>query len=199
MWQEDSEYLRNVDTDVAFPQSLQEIASDGLLKGRRSNSVSFMLRTVQDDRLIGFVAIHGIEWNNRTGLLAIGIGDANDRGKGYGREAIHLILKYAFMNWICTASVWMLFLITKLLLSCIKDGFSNGRLYERSSAKRWEVFWSHDYGDIAGWMDRAARLESTFEIIYVVCRRYNNNWRILQCTDCIYKELCEMNLEKQNQ
>lgn len=53
MWQEDSEYLRNVDTDVAFPQSLQEIVSDGLLKGRRSNSVSFMLRTVQDDRLIG--------------------------------------------------------------------------------------------------------------------------------------------------
>ena len=32
MWQEDSEYLRNVDTDVAFPQSLQEIVSDGLLK-----------------------------------------------------------------------------------------------------------------------------------------------------------------------
>ena len=31
------------------------------------------------------------------------------------------------------------------------------------------------------------RLESIFEIIYVVCRRYNNNWRILQCTDCIYK------------
>lgn len=96
MWQEDSEYLRNVDTDVAFPQSLQEIASDGLLKGQRSNSVSFMLRTLQDDRLIGFVAIHGVEWNNRTGLLAIGIGDTNDRGKGYGREAIHLILKYAF-------------------------------------------------------------------------------------------------------
>jgi len=96
MWQEDSEYLRNVDTDVAFPQSLHEIANDGLIKGRKSNSVSFMVRTVQDDRLIGFVAIHGIEWNNRTGLLAIGIGGVNDRGKGYGREAIHLILKYAF-------------------------------------------------------------------------------------------------------
>ena len=120
MWQEDSEYLRNVDTDVAFPQSLQEIVSDGLLKGRRSNSVSFMLRTVQDDRLIGFVAIHGIEWNNRTGLLAIGIGDANDRGKGYGREAIHLILKYAFYELNYTALVLMLFLIIKLLLSCIK-------------------------------------------------------------------------------
>ena len=39
VWQEDSEYLRNVDTDLAFPQSLHEIASDGLLKGRRSNSI----------------------------------------------------------------------------------------------------------------------------------------------------------------
>ncbi|MEH7061166.1 MULTISPECIES: GNAT family N-acetyltransferase [Bacillus] len=96
MWQEDSEYLRNVDTDVAFPQSIQEIASNGLLKGRRSNSVSFTVRTAQDDRLIGFVAIHGIEWNNRMGLLAIGIGEGNDRGKGYGREAINLILNYAF-------------------------------------------------------------------------------------------------------
>lgn len=81
MWQEDSEYLRNVDTDVAFPQSIQEIASNGLLKGRRSNSVSFMVRTVQDDRLIGFVAIHGIEWNNRMGLLAIGIGEEMIEGR----------------------------------------------------------------------------------------------------------------------
>ena len=32
-----------------------------------------MVRTVQENRLIGFVAIHGIEWNNRKGLLAIGI------------------------------------------------------------------------------------------------------------------------------
>ena len=56
-----------------------------------------MLRTVQDDRLIGFVAIHGIEWNNRTGLLAIGI-EMQMIEEGYGREAIHLILKYAFMN-----------------------------------------------------------------------------------------------------
>ncbi|KFN04579.1 acetyltransferase domain protein [Bacillus clarus] len=96
IWQEDSEYLRNVDTDIAAPQSLHEIQNDELLKGRKSNSISFMLRTIQDDILIGFVAIHSIEWNNRTGLLAIGIGDAKYRGKGYGAEALHLILKYAF-------------------------------------------------------------------------------------------------------
>ncbi len=136
MWQGDSEYLRNVDTDIAFPQSLQEIASDGLLKGRRSNSVSFMLRTVQDDRLIGFVAIHGIEWNNRMGLLAIGIGDVNDRGKGYGREAIHLILKYAFYELNLHRVGLDVISYNKAAIELYKkDGFSDGRLYERSSAK----------------------------------------------------------------
>ncbi|MBO1582412.1 GNAT family N-acetyltransferase [Bacillus sp. XF8] len=96
IWQEDSEYLRNVDTDIAVPQSLHEIKEYELLKGRKSNGVSFMLRTIQDDILIGFVALHSIEWNNRTGLLAIGIGDKNYRGKGYGTEGLRLILKYAF-------------------------------------------------------------------------------------------------------
>jgi RimJ/RimL family protein N-acetyltransferase len=61
-----------------------------------SNEVYFRLRTMADDVLIGFVAIHGIEWNNRTGQLAIGIGDTNYRGKGFGAEALRLILRYAF-------------------------------------------------------------------------------------------------------
>ncbi|MED1599171.1 MULTISPECIES: GNAT family N-acetyltransferase [Bacillus] len=96
IWQEDSEYLRNVDTDIAILQSLHEIKENELLIGKKSNSVSFMLRTIQDDSLIGFVALHSIEWNNRAGLLAIGIGDKNYRGKGYGTEGLRLILKYAF-------------------------------------------------------------------------------------------------------
>ncbi|MEH7458799.1 GNAT family protein [Bacillus sp. JJ1127] len=96
IWQEDSEYLRNVDTDAAIPQSLHEIKEYELLKSRKSNGVSFMLRTIQEDILIGFVALHSIEWNNRAGLLAIGIGDKDHRGKGYGTEGLRLILKYAF-------------------------------------------------------------------------------------------------------
>lgn len=66
------------------------------------------------------MAIHGIEWNNRTGLLAIGIGDANDRGKGYGREAIHLILKYAFYELNLHRVGLDVISYIKLLLSCIK-------------------------------------------------------------------------------
>ncbi|KJD43463.1 GNAT family N-acetyltransferase [Paenibacillus terrae] len=92
-WGEDAEYLRNVDTDLALPYTLKQMESEG---SPSSNEVYFRLRTLEDDVLIGFVAIHGIEWNNRIGQLAIGIGNTDYRGKGYGAEAVRLILRYAF-------------------------------------------------------------------------------------------------------
>lgn len=92
-WGEDAEYLRNVDTDLALPYTLKQMESEG---SPSSNEVYFRLRTLADDVLIGFVAIHGIEWNNRIGQLAVGIGNTDYRGKGYGAEAVRLILRYAF-------------------------------------------------------------------------------------------------------
>jgi RimJ/RimL family protein N-acetyltransferase len=47
-------------------------------------------------RLLGFVVIHSIEWNNQTGLISFGIGDPEYRGKGYGSEAMCLAMHYAF-------------------------------------------------------------------------------------------------------
>ncbi|MBO3286476.1 GNAT family protein [Paenibacillus sp. FSL M8-0228] len=92
-WGEDAKYLRNVDTDLALPYTLKQMESEG---SPRSNEVYFRLRTLADDVLIGFVAIHGIEWNNRSGQLAIGIGNTEYRCKGFGAEAVGLILRYAF-------------------------------------------------------------------------------------------------------
>lgn len=92
-WDEDPEYLRNVDTDIAVPRPAEHFEGEG---DPSANSFYFRLRTIEDDRLIGFIVIHSIEWNNRAGTLAMGIGHANDRGKGYGSEALQLILRYAF-------------------------------------------------------------------------------------------------------
>ncbi|WP_173917507.1 GNAT family N-acetyltransferase [Halobacillus sp. Marseille-Q1614] len=92
-WEEDSEYLRNLDTDIAYPRSTDQLGEE---RKTSSNSKYFRLRTVSDDTLIGFVVIHSIEWNNRTGSLAIGIGNPLFQNKGYGSEALQLILRYAF-------------------------------------------------------------------------------------------------------
>jgi RimJ/RimL family protein N-acetyltransferase len=95
-WQEDSNYLRRLDTDFAVLQSYESIKDQDLQQGTKSNSIQFRLRTINEDHLIGFVVLHSIEWNNQSCLLAIGIGDSDYRGKGYGKDALQLILRYAF-------------------------------------------------------------------------------------------------------
>ncbi len=95
-WSQDPDYLRNQDTDYARPYSAETYIERFSPGREHPNGVGFSLRTVEDDRLIGFVAIHSIEWNNQAGLMAIGIGEADYRGRGYGADALRLILRYAF-------------------------------------------------------------------------------------------------------
>ncbi len=92
-WSEDSEYRRLMDTDWARPEPVETFQRQ---HGSGSNAAYFSLRTLADDRFIGFVVIHAIEWNNGAGTLAIGIGEPEYRGKGYGSDALALILHYAF-------------------------------------------------------------------------------------------------------
>ncbi len=48
------------------------------------------------DVLIGSISIHNIDHLNRNAFLGIFIGEEKNRGKGYGAEAIRLILHYGF-------------------------------------------------------------------------------------------------------
>lgn len=92
-WSEDADYLRDVDTDFAVPSTAESFQKPTC---RSSNGIEFHLRTLENDTFIGFVALHGIEWNNQCGLLAVGIGEPEFRNKGYGTDALRLILRYAF-------------------------------------------------------------------------------------------------------
>lgn len=95
-WTEDAEYLRALDTDYARPMSVQEMAKRLEQFIQDPSTVEFRIRTLEDNRLIGFVALHTIEWNNRSANLAIGIGEPGYRGQGYGTDALRAVLRYAF-------------------------------------------------------------------------------------------------------
>ena len=95
-WSEDAEYLRLVDTDYARPVSVEEFAERDKERRNDPNGLEFRIRTLQDDELIGFVALHSIEWNNQAGMLSMGIGGSAYWNKGYGTDALRLILRYAF-------------------------------------------------------------------------------------------------------
>ena len=56
----------------------------------------FDMVLLDGDVLIGHISLHDIDHLNRHAFLGIFIGEENHRGKGYGVEAIRLVLDYGF-------------------------------------------------------------------------------------------------------
>lgn len=95
-WGLDVDYLRYLDTDPAFPRSEQQVLDWMREHSRGREDYLFGIRLVATSELIGFVELGEIAWTHRTGWVALGIGEARHRGRGYGTEALQLTLDYAF-------------------------------------------------------------------------------------------------------
>ena len=61
-----------------------------------NNKSTFVIIDLKTDKIIGTVGLHEIDHLNRTATLGIFIGDRDYRSKGYGTEAIQLILDFGF-------------------------------------------------------------------------------------------------------
>ncbi len=98
-WSHDPEYLRLLSADVVKPLSPFQIKKqyeEWEKDAEKRTAFNFAVRLKEDDRLIGFVRLYCIEWTHASGSLQIGLGDRNDRGRGYGTEALQMLLRYAF-------------------------------------------------------------------------------------------------------
>jgi RimJ/RimL family protein N-acetyltransferase len=94
LWTQDDNYMRMLDDDPVRPEAPINYASFGDASDK--NSYYFHLRTLSEDILIGFVVLFNFKWGNQSAEMAIGIGDTSYRGKGYGQDALKLILNYGF-------------------------------------------------------------------------------------------------------
>jgi RimJ/RimL family protein N-acetyltransferase len=95
-WSRDTELQRLMDSNPARPLSakaIQEWIEKDMEKG---NVHYFSIHTLQDDRLIGDVGLDGIQWSHGDAFMGIALGDREYWGKGYGTDALRLILRYAF-------------------------------------------------------------------------------------------------------
>jgi RimJ/RimL family protein N-acetyltransferase len=99
-WTHDPDYLRLLGPDPAKPLSPAQVKKrhEELAKEaeKRHDAFNFAIRLRADERLLGLVRVFRIEWTHGSGQLQLGIGAASDRGRGYGAEALNLILRYAF-------------------------------------------------------------------------------------------------------
>ena len=66
------------------------------LEEKSNEEAAFAIVTLEENKLIGYIGIEDINHIHRIGTLGIFIGDKDYRDKGYGTEAIHLILEYGF-------------------------------------------------------------------------------------------------------
>lgn len=60
------------------------------------SEANFNIVTINEDKLIGTIGLEHIDHLSRKATLGIFIGDTEEREKGYGTEAIYLILDYGF-------------------------------------------------------------------------------------------------------
>ncbi len=60
------------------------------------DEATFGIIELETDKLLGSISLEDINHINRTATLGIFIGDKQARNKGYGTEAIRLILDYGF-------------------------------------------------------------------------------------------------------
>lgn len=95
-WSMDAEFLRRIQFTPVRPFDTNEAQTSYMGGGHGQHHTHFRLRTLSDDRLVGYVVLYDIYWNLQTASVGIAIGSAHDRGHGYGRDGLQLILRYAF-------------------------------------------------------------------------------------------------------
>jgi RimJ/RimL family protein N-acetyltransferase len=99
-WTHDLTLSRALSRKPAMPQSVAQIKKkyESIEKDveESKNLFHFTIRNKEDGRLLGYIRLEGIEWNHGTGWLKLAIGEAGERGRGYGSEALQLMLHLAF-------------------------------------------------------------------------------------------------------
>jgi RimJ/RimL family protein N-acetyltransferase len=97
-WAHSSEYWRLIANGPSFPLSqdgLRKFIEKDLMKDDLRNHF-FIIHSLEDDRIIGEVGLEGISFSRGDSYVGIGIGERDYWGRGYGTDAMNVILRYAF-------------------------------------------------------------------------------------------------------
>lgn len=93
-WNRDSDYLRSLDDFPATQYSASMIKE--WIEKDEGDGLLMMIRDRESQKTIGFIELVGHDWLAHNAWVGIGIGEPDYRSKGYGTEAMNMILKFAF-------------------------------------------------------------------------------------------------------
>ncbi len=96
-WLNDRETTKFLETG-RFPTSRQALEESLQAAARKADSLWLAIIDRKTDKHIGNIKLGPIDWLHRRASLGILIGDPASRGRGFGREAIELVLGHAFLQ-----------------------------------------------------------------------------------------------------
>jgi RimJ/RimL family protein N-acetyltransferase len=98
--------------DDPRPVTAETIAAEWgpLLRGERADWLGFAIYALPELRPIGLANVRDFSNSHGTAEIGITVGEVGERGKGFGTDAVRLLLDYAFQHlnvwnvWLDTAS-----------------------------------------------------------------------------------------------
>lgn len=99
-WTHDAEFMRLMELQPARSLSPAMVKAyyEAIEKemDEEKDLFYFTILAREDDRLIGKALIECVDWTNGNGYIRLGIGEPEFRRRGYGSQALHMLLRYAF-------------------------------------------------------------------------------------------------------
>ncbi len=97
-WVNDPEVTDYLSDVFLYPHSMHtsEEFLSFMMEGKNEKTKGFVIGDMQSGKYLGQIDLFGIDWKNRCAEIGIVIGNRENLNKGYGREAITLLLDFAF-------------------------------------------------------------------------------------------------------
>jgi len=98
-WSNDSEYNRLASMRPSRPfseKSMKDWYEKKNEHGPKPQDYFFSVRTLEEDKLIGYFSLFRVDLIHSEAWVGIGIGERDFWGKGYGTDMMKLCLQYAF-------------------------------------------------------------------------------------------------------
>ena len=95
-WLSDARTTRNLALRSPLSVALEERWFDDLLEHHGRDRWHFVICLLADGRPVGSLDLHEIDLTSGGGGLGIQVGDPADRSKGYGGDALGVLIDFAF-------------------------------------------------------------------------------------------------------
>jgi RimJ/RimL family protein N-acetyltransferase len=95
-WFNDAEVLRDLAMFAPMSEAAEASWFDRMLAAQGKTDYHFVICLLADDRPIGTIGLHGIDFTNGNAEFGIAIGEKAEWDKGYGTDALRAICDFGF-------------------------------------------------------------------------------------------------------